>query len=117
MRRKDTERAHCYALMEWASYHSICKDLLFHIPNERKCTPAEGWALKRMGVRAGVSDYFLPYPTAKFNGLWIEMKMPGRLITPEQKSWLESMKSLKFAAHVAYGVDQAIEIIEKYLKK
>lgn len=116
MRRRNSERAHCYALMEWCNLHPICKNLIFHIENERQCSPPQGWARKRMGIRSGVFDYFLPYPTAQFKGLWVEMKIKPNQPTNEQISWQQSMLSLGFEAKIAWSVDEAIKIIEDYLK-
>ena len=43
-----------------------------------------GAALKAEGVRSGVADIFLPYPNARWHGLYIEMKKPS--IKPKRKA-------------------------------
>lgn len=78
--------------------------------------------LKKSGVKAGVSDLQLCYPTARYHGLWIEMKRPktkGRPAgtpTQEQIDWIDSRKALGYAGVFCYSVESAIQIITTYLK-
>ena len=93
-----------------------CLQWLLHIPNERKCTPAQGARLKRMGVRSGVSDLFLPAPIGGYHGLWIEMKAPGGRATENQLRFIADMRDAGYAAAVCVGYEAAIQAIKKYLE-
>lgn len=107
-----------YALIQWCCLHPICAHYIFHIANGGSRNRVEAINLKRSGVRAGVSDYFLPYPINGFHGLWIELKRRDKIKskpTKEQSKWLDSMKKLGYAASIAYGWEEAKEIILKYL--
>lgn len=94
-------------------------ELLIHIPNGGSRKNAyEGWRLKAQGVRAGVSDLFLPVSRKGFHGLWIEFKAapPNNApISPGQKDWLTLMTAQGYAAHLCLGVDASMKVIDDYL--
>lgn len=117
-----TEFQEACRLMQWAELHPICKHDLIHIPNGGKRDPKEAKNLQRQGVKKGVPDYFLPYPVPSssglpYYGLWLELKRLGHISrpTPDQIKWISRMKKRGYSANIAYGANQAIEIIEMYL--
>lgn len=93
--------------------------LLIHIPNGGSRKNAfEGWRLKEQGVRAGVSDLFLPVARGGFFGLWIEFKAAppnDAAPTPAQLQWLALMRAQGYQAELCLGVDQALAILEAYM--
>lgn len=95
--------------------------LIFHIPNGGWRSKSEAARLKAMGVKAGVSDLFLPIPVGELHGLWIEMKAPASettkagTVSKEQSQWLEMMAMSGYGAAVAFGADEAISIIKEYM--
>src|SRR6267378_1394033 len=97
------------ALMQWAAYHPIAKDHLIHIPNEAKRSWSEGRKKKQEGVKSGVSDYFLAYPSNNKHGLWLEMKRRSKeaKLTENQTIWLARMGKAGYAAKVVYGWEEA----------
>lgn len=112
-----TEAEETIALIDWAKHHPILQDIIVHIPNEAKRTPQLGRYLKRIGMRAGVSDILIPYPTQKYHGLWIEMKRKKKYtIKDEQRYWIDKMNQLGYLAVIALGFDDAKKIIEDYLR-
>jgi hypothetical protein len=120
-----TEQQEQIALMQWAALHPICKDYLIHIPNGGSRHPLEAKNLKRMGVKAGVSDLFLAYPQYHYDeegmhgqwrhGLWIELKSKKGKVTNTQLYWLSQMQERNYIAEVAYGWEEARDIISRYL--
>lgn len=103
--------------MNWIRTQPLLRDVVIHIPNEGRRDVKYGNKLKRMGLRAGVSDFFIPIPTKSHHGLWIELKRrKGSRESDEQKSWIHKMRSLDYAACFAYGWEDAREIILLYLK-
>lgn len=90
--------------------------LLFHIPNGGKRGKAEAARFKRAGVRAGVSDLFLPVPRGRFHGLWIEMKAMDGRTSEEQLNWLTEMGLQGYATTICYGFVHARETILRYLE-
>lgn len=94
-------------------------ELLIHIPNGGSRKNAfEGWRLKQQGVRAGVSDLFLPVARGGFHGLWIEFKAAPPFDSPvsdAQREWVSAMRAQGYEATVCLGVDQALAVITHYL--
>lgn len=64
----------------------------WHTPNEGKRKKHTGQALKRMGMKAGVSDFlFLVPPAGRLFAL--EVKSDGEKPTPDQVVFLAGVKS------------------------
>lgn len=93
--------------------------LLIHIPNGGSRKNAyEGWRLKEQGVRAGVSDLFLPVPRNGFHGLWLEFKAAppnNAALSTSQKEWLDLMRGQGYQALHCLGVAAAMEALRSYL--
>lgn len=101
----------------WAQYNKIAREYLIAIPNGGSRDKREARNLKRQGVRKGVSDYLLPYPSKGKHGLWIELKRKQRgRATQEQMDWLRKMSDLGYEAKLANGAGEAIKAVEEYLK-
>ena len=90
------------------------KDILFFaIPNGGLRSKRTAINLKAEGVRKGVPDMMIP---ALF--LFVEMKrQKGGTVSPEQKSWLEYLKSCGYRCEVCRGADDAIEVISRYVNE
>lgn len=96
-----------------------------------QATWTSSWNQKRKnyetGLRKGVPDLLVIIPAEKSADdkpylLFIEMKRSDRSLSrlsKEQKLWIEAINSIlaeDVAAFVAYGADEAIRIVEPYLK-
>ena len=107
------------AVMEWVTI--MCPQMpelkwMIHIPNGGLRSKSEAVRFKRLGVKAGVSDLFLPVARGGFHGLWIELKRQhGGKLSAEQKEWLDGMMQEGYYAVRADGAEQACDIIYKYL--
>lgn len=111
-----TEQQEHLALMNWVKTQPQIRDVIIHIPNEGKREVRFGNKLKRMGMRAGVSDFFLPIPTSLHHGLWLELKRKkGSRESDEQKAWVHKMRALDYCAVFAYGWENARDLILMYL--
>lgn len=129
------EDQHQAALFKWAfcipltgkyvKPKSRLSDYLIAIPNGGKRNLREARRLKGMGVRAGVSDIFLPIPNDTYPGMWIELKKPraafktpnaaAKAVTDLQMDWLERMGIAGYANRVCYGWMEARDEIVRYL--
>lgn len=97
---------------EWLNQ---CTDLPFyHFANEGKRTYANASILKRMGLKAGVSDLFIPRGTDNFHGLFLELKSKNGKLTDTQLNFMNEMIKEGFGAHVAYSSSEAIQIIKAF---
>ena len=72
--------------------------------------------IKRAGGIAGVPDYILTKPCGPYAVLFIELKTKTGRLSPDQKTFLRTHKGSGCASVVAYGYDEAVDIIESYLK-
>lgn len=111
-----TERQEAIAFMDWARYSLILNEHLIHIPNEGKRSRRTGNDLKRQGLRPGVADYFLSYPAGGYHGAWIELKRQVKsTISHHQLEFLDSKREVGYFTAVAYGANDAIYLVAKYL--
>ena len=83
--------------------------LLHHIPNEGIRT--NGPVLKAAGMKAGVPDLSLPVPRRGFHGLYIEMKFGKGKTTKAQEEFMALLREQGYKTAVAYGAEQAREVI------
>lgn len=90
--------------------------LLYHIPNEGKRSNREGARMKRLGLRRGVSDLCLPVARCGFHGLYIELKAQDGKATAEQNEFIRDVLGQGYYARVCFGADEAVMVIEDYLK-
>lgn len=115
-----TEDQHQAAVIKWSQQASIRKKypvlaLLHHIPNERQCTPRQGAKLKRMGVKSGVPDLFLPAPRGAYHGLYLEMKTENGRTSDNQNWWLKNLEGVGYHCKVCHGWKEAVQEMERYL--
>jgi hypothetical protein len=104
------------SVIQAASYHPILKRFLISYPIGGSRHILEAKSLKKQGARAGVSDLFLAYPNKKYHGFWLELKKDKKCkLTPAQKEWIELMKSVGYAADVAYSYDEALHKLFVYI--
>ncbi len=76
---------------------------IFAIPNGGARSVSQGMALKSEGVVKGVLDIFIPEWL-----LWVEMKKSkGGVLSPEQKDWIEYLKSIGHKCIVGRGFENA----------
>lgn len=90
--------------------------LLYHIPNERKCSAREGARLKSMGVKSGVPDLCLPVARGKHHGLYIELKTKSGKVSDAQKWWQAELNGQDYLSAVCYGWEQAIKVLADYME-
>lgn len=114
-----TEQQEQINLIKWTQQPSIRGvypelALLFHVPNERS-DKVQAAILKKMGVKRGVPDLFLPIPSGEYHGLFIEMKAVNGRPSDDQIWWSEHLKANGYACSVCYGWKQAAEILTWYL--
>jgi hypothetical protein len=72
-------------------------------------------ALKAEGLRPGVLDLFLPCARGGAFGMYIEMKTKTGKLSDNQKEFIVNVEKEGYVCFVAYGADEAIEFLEKYL--
>lgn len=105
-------------VINWFKYnYPDFADDVIHIANQRTCSMQQGRLLKRLGVKKGASDLFFAIKNTEFAGLWLELKTKQGKLSKEQQEFLERKRMRGYCAMVAYGEDEAKEIIQTYLAK
>lgn len=89
---------------------------IFAIPNGGYRNKVEARNLKMQGVKAGVLDLFLSYPSKKYHGLYIEMKYGKNKLTNNQKEWIFRLEQADYKCSVCYSSQEAIQEIKNYLE-
>ena len=116
---KNNEHLAQSLLVKWfrLQYPYMAK-CLFAIPNGGARHIGTAIKLKAEGVTAGVSDLFLMIPTASGkHGLFLEMKTDVGKLQQNQIDFLNLAESMGYEAKVAYGFEEGVEIIKKYLQE
>lgn len=103
-------------LFDWIGWHGL-QNICFAIANQRKCSPAYGQKLKKMGVKAGVSDIFIARSMHGFHGCYLELKTKNGKLSPEQKEFLTAMNKEGYLTLVSHSLDDAIRCVDVYLRK
>jgi len=122
-----TEAEHQKVVIEWVRLHEKkwpCLKYLYACPNEGKHKVQYRVHQKAMGVKKGVLDLFLPFPTFDHSGnsprwtycgLYIEMKAGKNKLTPEQEDWVAYLRTVGYKVVVCWTSREAMIAIETYL--
>lgn len=89
--------------------------LLYHIPNERRCSQVQGRLLKLQGVRSGVPDLHLPVARNGLHSLYIEMKAEKGRTSGNQDWWITELEKQGNKCVVCHGWEEAVRSLEEYL--
>lgn len=115
----NTEDQEQRILIEWCElnrqkYPQL--DSIFAVPNGKMRHPAIAAQLKKEGVKSGVPDLFLSFPSNNFHGLYIEMKrLVGGRLSDNQKIWRDRLISYGYCVQVCKGWEAAKDAILNYL--
>src|SRR4051794_32732400 len=83
--------------------------VFYHVPNGGWRHPSTAGRFARMGVRSGVPDIVLHLPGGRT--AFLELKAATGRLSPEQRRFLEQVSAIGCLTAVAYGVDQALEVL------
>jgi len=97
--------------------HPFLDKLLFAVPNGGGRTKAQGGKLKAEGVRSGVSDIVLLYPSREFHYLTIEMKFGTNKQSKEQVHFENRVDAAGGLYQVCYSCVDALKVLSWYLKQ
>lgn len=104
-------------IVNWFNYqYPELQEDFHHFANERRCSVQQGRILKRMGVKKGVSDFFLALPCGGYHGLWIELKVRKGKLSKEQINFLDRKTMRGYMAVAVWGYAAALAAIEAYLR-
>lgn len=122
-----TENEIQQAFFSWLDVVAVAHpavSLFFSIPNGSHKSPAARGLFKRTGLKPGVPDVHLPVkgfsgkwegPERLANGLWIEFKSKKGILSPEQKLWIEALRSQGHRVEVCRSWPAAANVVIEYL--
>lgn len=116
-----TELQHQQAVIKWSKQPAIRQKwpllkLLYHIPNERKCSEVMGRLLRLAGVKRGVPDLHLPVSRGEYHGLYIELKTEKGRTSQYQNWWITELTAQGYLVEVCHGWQSAVNVLEQYMK-
>ena len=102
--------------LEWLHYqYRHIREVTFSIPNGSRRGIREGKRLKDEGMKAGVPDLFLAFPTARHSGMFIEFKKPGNKPTPSQIDMMQKLTATGYFCTICYSWLEASLQLKWYL--
>lgn len=121
-RKKPSDEEHVAQceVINWArAMQAVWPELEFLAawPNGGLRHPAVANRLKAEGVKPGPFDLHLDVPRGTFHGLKIEMKSKTGRLRQDQRRWMAHYIRNGYMAVVCRGSQQAIDEIEKYMRR
>lgn len=116
-----TEAQEQIALFEWIDLVAIEIPQLrmaFHPANGEMRNKVTAARLKRMGVRPGVPDVWLPARSGAYSGLVIELKRSDKSnkASEKQKEWLKLLEGQGWQTAICFGWVRAAQAILEYFE-
>lgn len=88
----------------------------FSIPNGGYRNKREAARLKREGLKSGVPDVFIAYPSGTYHGLFIEFKrMKSSKVSDSQKEYLKLLSDNGYFCCICTCSIEAINITKSYI--
>ena len=88
--------------------------MAFAIKNSGRKDPASYGRDIAEGLLAGVADVYVPYPTTRHHGLFLEFKSPKGKPSDKQLEFGEFCLSYDYSYKIVRSVDQAITAIDQH---
>lgn len=111
-------QVHIFDVLRLNETHDPRLKWIYAVPNGNARSWSVGAQLKLEGVKKGISDICLPFSGVIDHigkaGAYIEMKSESGVVSPEQKEFLEFVKTENYATLVAFHYDPALDFIEEY---
>ncbi len=118
--KASTEIQEQIALFKIAASNRITDNYLIANNHGDELGPHKAAMLSRRGLKAGTPDLFLAYPVDPYVGLWVELKRryptKGKVSEP-QKVMMQKLRNVGYAVHVAWGWQEAWDIIIDYINR
>lgn len=109
-------------LIEWVKWNEWRRpelQMLFAVPNGVPLHGARKFGvvnwLKQQGLKKGVPDLMLAVARGGYHGLFIEMKVKGGVVDPDQESWLANLVSQGYRAVVCHSFEEARDELLTYV--
>lgn len=92
-------------------------DAIYHVPNGGQRSKSTGAAMKRQGVKSGVSDLVVMDARGGWFGLYMEFKASPphtAVLAQSQHDWLALAEERGYCAVLAVGLEEAKRVLREY---
>lgn len=92
-------------------------DVIYHVPNGGQRSKSTGAAMKRQGVKSGVSDLVVMDARGGWFGLYMEFKASPphtAALAQSQHDWLALAYDRGYCAVLAVGLEEAKAVLREY---
>lgn len=91
---------------------------LMHVPNGGLRSRGEAGKMRAMGVRKGVVDWILPFPSpsGRYAGLAIEVKSHRGTVSDEQQDFLDDAAAAGWLTAVVRSSDEFVKVVEQWIR-
>lgn len=92
-------------------------DAIYHVPNGGQRSKSTGAAMKRQGVKSGVSDLVIMDARGGWHGLYMEFKASPphtAALAQSQHDWLAQAEARGYCAVLAVGLEEAKRVLDEY---
>lgn len=92
-------------------------DAIYHVPNGGQRSKRTGAAMKRQGVKSGVSDLVVMDARGGWHGLYLEFKASPphtAALAESQHDWLAKAEERGYCAVLAVGLEEAKRVLDEY---
>lgn len=92
-------------------------DAIYHVPNGGQRSKSTGAAMKRQGVKSGVSDLVVMDARGGWFGLYMEFKASPphtAALADSQHDWLTLAERRGYCAVLAVGLEEAKRVLREY---
>ncbi|WP_193090844.1 VRR-NUC domain-containing protein [Halomonas colorata] len=92
-------------------------DATYHVPNGGQRSKSTGAAMKRQGVKSGVSDLVVMDARGGWHGLYMEFKASPphtAALAESQREWLARAEERGYCAVLAVGLEEAKRLLDNY---
>ncbi len=113
--REHQEQVKLFEMAEQGSSIYPELELLNGSLNGVRLTIGQATKAKKAGMKRGYPDIFLPVQRKGYAGMYVELKVKGGYLRPEQKAWLKRLKDEGYYCTICYSALEAWDEIVAYL--
>ena len=107
------------SFFEWV-YHREVRDeryrLIHHTPNSSQFTIGHGVKMKRIGLRSGIPDVFVPIASKGFHGLYIEFKSEKGKLNKNQRDVIKQLRKQGYRVEIIRCPREAAEVVMHHMR-
>jgi hypothetical protein len=114
--RRQSESVTQQYFMQWLKLqYPRVHEVTASFPNEGKRSYKNASRMKAEGLKKGMPDLGIFYPTPRHHGMFIELKSPKGKLTEDQCNMMELLASKGYYCCASWTLESAQDEVRKYL--